>query len=295
MSDRSDSGHNRDSGARQAKRLAAALPDRYVFRRALGEGGAAYVILADDVEKGHPVAIKILRPEVATAVGEKRFHREIEIIRGFDHPNILSLLDFGSVGGIVYFTMPFVEGDTLETRIRRERQMTLRDALAIADDVGTALDHAHSHGIIHRDVKPANVLLSDGRAVVADFGIARAMAVEQSERITMSGVALGTPAYMAPEQAGGIRELDKRCDVYSLGCLVYEMLAGEPPFTGPTDQAIIARVRNESARSLCVIRADIPAGVDAAVLKALEKSRAQRFRAAGEFTTALVSASLSNS
>ncbi len=280
-------------GPSRAERLAAALPGRYVFRRVIGEGGAAYVVLADDVERMHPVAVKILRPEVATAVGETRFHREIEILSHLDHPNILSLLDYGSVNKrIFFFTMPFVEGETLQTWIRRERQLSLRDALSIAEDVASALDHAHSRGLIHRDVKPANVLLSEGRTLVADFGIARAMAVDPSEQITASGISLGTPEYMSPEQAGGIRELDARCDVYALGCMVYEMLAGKPPFTGPTEQAIIARHYNEVPRSIRQIRPAIPVGVDAAIAKALSKSRAQRFYRAGKFVNALVEGSL---
>src|SRR6266568_1123661 len=192
-------------GPTRIQRLAAALPERYVFQRAIGEGGAAHVILAQDTERGHLVAVKILRPEMATVVGERRFQREIGIIQKFKHPNIVPLLDYGTVSGKIFFTTPFIEGDTLEERIKRERRLSLADAVSITSDVAAALDHAHSRGIIHRDVKPANILLAETGTVVADFGIARAVAVQNSETITISGVALGTPEYMAPEQCSAMR------------------------------------------------------------------------------------------
>lgn len=273
----------------RGERLAAALPNRYIFRELIGKGGAAYVALAEDREREGLVAVKILRPEIATVVGETRFRREIEILSHLDHPNILPLLDYGSVDeAILYFTMPFVEGTTLQTRLRNEGRLSLRDAVSIAEDVASALDYAHSRGIIHRDIKPANVLLSDGRVIVADFGIARAMAVDAADQITVSGVSIGTPEYMSPEQVEAMRELDARCDVYALGCVTYEMLAGEPPFTGPTELAVFSRHVNEPPRSIRLLRPEVPAGVDAAIVKALQKSRAARFYTAGAYARALV-------
>jgi serine/threonine-protein kinase len=185
-----------------------------------------------------------------------------------------------------------VEGDTLLARIRREGRLSLSEAISIVSDVASALEYAHGHGLIHRDIKPANILLSEGRTILADFGIARAMTVERSEEITVSGVSLGTPEYMSPEQAGGIRELDARCDVYAMGCMVYELLAGEPPFTGPTDQAIFARHLKEPPRSIRIVRPEIPISVEAAVMKALAKPRAQRFYSARHFVTALGAAAM---
>jgi serine/threonine-protein kinase len=273
----------------RGERLAASLPERYEFRELIGKGGAAYVVLANDRDRGHPVAIKILRPEIATVVGETRFRREIEILSHLDHPAILPLLDYGSVNeAILYFTMPFVEGTTLQTRLKEAGQLPIRDAVSIAEDVAGALDYAHSRGIIHRDIKPANILVSDGRVIVADFGIARAMAVDSAEQITVSGVSIGTPEYMSPEQVEAMRELDARCDVYALGCVTYAMLAGEPPFTGSTELAIFSRHVNEPPKSIRVLRPDVPAGVDAAIIKALQKSRAARFYTAGAYAKALV-------
>jgi serine/threonine protein kinase len=275
-----------DRHSQRIERLAAVLPARYVFRREIGEGGAAHVLLAEDKERNQLVAIKVLRPEVSTSVGKKRFQREIEIIRQLKHPNILPLLDYGMMGSQIFFTMPFIEGDTLRTRIKRDQRLSLSDALSIARDVAAALDHAHAHGLIHRDVKPANILLAEEGTVVADFGIARAVAVDRSEAITVSGVSLGTAEYMSPEQCGAMRELDARCDVYALGCVVYEMLAGEPPFTGPTEQAIIARHCHEMPRSIRIIRPSIPEEIDRVVAKALAKVRAHRYYSAGELFNA---------
>jgi serine/threonine-protein kinase len=273
----------------RGERLAALLPERYESPQLIGKGGAAYVALANDRERGHPVAVKILRPEVATVVGETRFRREIEILSHLDHPSVLPLLDFGSVNeGILYFTMPFVDGVTLQTKLKAEGSLPVREAISIASDVAGALDYAHGRGIIHRDIKPANILLSDGRVIVADFGIARAMAVDPSEQITVSGVSIGTPEYMSPEQVEAMRELDARCDVYALGCVTYEMLAGEPPFTGPTELAIFSRHVNEPPRSIRTLRPEVPVGVDAAIIKALQKSRAARFYTAGSYATALI-------
>lgn len=268
-------------------RLAAALPKRYVFQREIGEGGAAHVLLALDSERGELVAVKVLRPEVATDVGERRFQREIEIIRQFKHPNILPLIDYGTVSGQTFFTTPFIEGDTLKARIKRERQLPLADVVVIMGDVAAALDHAHARGIIHRDVKPANILLRKTGTVVADFGIARAVAVDRAEAITMSGVSLGTPEYMSPEQCGAMRELDARCDVYSLGCVVYEMLTGNPPFTGTTEQSIISRHFEETPRSILEMCPMVPVAVDRAIAKALAKIRAHRYYSAGEFFDAV--------
>jgi eukaryotic-like serine/threonine-protein kinase len=280
------------SQSARGEKLAASLPSRYLVREQIGKGGAAYVVLADDQERNHPVAVKILRPEIATLVGETRFRREIEILSHLDHPNILPLLDYGSVGEVIlYFTMPFVEGVTLQTRLTREARLSVQDTIGIVDDVASALDYAHSRGIIHRDIKPANILLSNGRVIVADFGIARAMAVDSAEQITVSGVSIGTPEYMSPEQVEAMRELDARCDVYALGCVTYEMLAGEPPFTGPTELAIFARHINEPPRSIRGIRPEIPVGIDAAITKALQKARAARFYTAGSYASALVAGS----
>ena len=286
-----------DSGVRRSRthetrvqRLAAALPSRYLFRREIGSGGAAHVLLAHDTDRNQLVAVKILRPEVTTAIGKKRFEREIEIIRHLKHPNVLPLLDAGEVAGQIFFTAPFVEGDTLQKKIDREHQLTIGDTIAITSDVAAALDFAHGRGLIHRDVKPANILLSGRGAVVADFGIARAISVNRADQLTKTGVSLGTAAYMSPEQCSAVRELDRRTDVYALGCVVYEMLTGEPPFTGKSEQAIIAKQCGETPRSMRVVRPSVPPGIDHVVLKALAKVRAHRYSGAGEFFDALDSA-----
>ena len=269
--------------------LVAALPERYLYRREIGKGGAAHVLLVHDTERNELVAVKILRPEIMTVLGRKRFQREIDIIRKLQHPNILPLLDVGTVETQIFFTTPFVEGDTLQTKIKSDKQLTLADTVAITSDVAAALDYAHGRGLIHRDVKPANILLSERGAVVADFGIARTVSLDRGT-ITNSGQSLGTAAYMSPEQCGAVRELDKRTDIYALGCVVYEMLTGEPPFTGATEQAIIARHCGEAPRSMRYVRPTIPRTVDHVVLKSLAKVRAHRYRSAGEFFDALDSA-----
>ena len=273
-----------DAGVITIQRLATALSGRYQIERELGHGGAAFVFLATDLKTNNAVAVKVLRPELAAALGEARFHREVEIVRGLEHPNILPLLDSGSADGLIYFTMPFVEGETLRTRLKREHQLALDDAMSIAREVSKALDYAHGKGLVHRDIKPANILLEKGRVIVADFGIARAMKVASGEEITTaSGFAIGTPEYMSPEQAVGQRDLDARCDVYALGCVTYEMLVGEPPFTGPTAQAIIARHCQEPPHSIRVIRSTVPHSVERAIGKALAKVPADRYQTAGDF------------
>jgi len=277
-----------DAGVITVERLATALSGRYRVDRELGHGGAAFVFLATDLRNNNQVAIKVLRPEFSAALGEARFQREVEIVRGLEHENILPLLDSGSADGLIYFTMPFVEGETLRTRIKREHQLPLDETLSIASQVAKALDYAHGKGLVHRDIKPANILLDKGRVVVADFGIARAMKVASGEEITTaSGFAIGTPEYMSPEQAVGQRDLDARCDVYALGCVVYEMLVGEPPFTGPTAQAIIARHCQEPPHSIRVIRSTVPRNAERAVEKALAKVAADRYRTAGQFVADL--------
>ncbi|HJP86558.1 MAG TPA: serine/threonine-protein kinase [Gemmatimonadaceae bacterium] len=273
-----------DAGVITVQRLATALSGRYRVERELGHGGAAFVFLATDLHTNNPVAVKVLRPELAAALGEARFHREIEIVHGLEHENILPLLDSGSADGLIYFTMPFIEGETLRSRLKRERQLPLDAAMSIAREVAKALDYAHGKGLVHRDIKPANILLDKGRVIVADFGIARAMKVASGEEITTaSGFAIGTPEYMSPEQAVGQRDLDGRCDVYALGCVTYEMLVGEPPFTGPTAQAIIARHCQEPPHSIRVIRSTVPHSVERAIGKALAKVPADRYQTAGDF------------
>ena len=269
--------------------LVASLPERYIYRREIGKGGAAHVLLVHDTERDELVAVKILRPEITTILGRKRFQREIDIIRKLQHPNILPLLDAGTVETQIFFTTPFVQGDTLQTKIKRERQLTLAETVAIVSDIAAALDYAHGRGLIHRDVKPANILLSERGAVVADFGIARTVSLDRGT-ITNSGVSLGTAAYMSPEQCGGVSELDKRTDIYALGCVVYEMLTGQPPFNGATEQVIIARHCGEAPRSMRYVRPTIPRTVDHVVLKSLSKVRSHRYRSAGEFFDALDSA-----
>jgi serine/threonine-protein kinase len=273
----------------RAAQLAARLPERYAFRSVIGRGAAAYVVLADDLETKREVAVKILRPQVATVVGEKRFQREIEILRQLDHPNILPLLDHGAVQRLsLYLATPFVVGENLATRIKREKRLPVDDAAAVASQVASALDYAHGCGVIHRDIKPENILLSDGRVVVADFGISRAMAVDESTQITRTGVALGTPEYMSPEQILGVSALDARSDIYALGCVVYEMLAGSPPFTGATARDIFRGHRTKTPESIFAIRPEVPAAVDRAVMRSLAKERESRFASAGEFAGALL-------
>ena len=273
-----------DAGIITVQRLATALAGRYRIERELGHGGAAFVFLAHDTLEDKKIALKVLRPELVAAMGEARFQREIAIVRTLEHENILPLLDAGSTDGLIFFTMPFVDGETLRTRIKREKQLPLDEAVGIAREVGRALDYAHQRGLVHRDIKPANILLSGGRVVVADFGIARAMKVASGEEITtQSGFAIGTPEYMSPEQALGQRDLDGRCDIYALGCVLYEMLVGEPPFTGPTAQAIVARHCQEAPHSIRLIRSTVPTGVERAIGRALAKVPADRYTTAGAF------------
>src|SRR2546423_679358 len=271
-------------------RLKAALADRYAIDRELGHGGMATVYLAQDLKHGRAVAIKVLRPELAAALGAERFLREIEIAARLTHPHILPLHDSGEAGGFLYYVMPFVQGESLRDRLNREPQLPVEEAVRIGRDVASALSYAHSHDVVHRDIKPENILFSGGEAVVADFGIARAIVAAGAEQLTDTGLAVGTPGYMSPEQATAAAQLDGRSDVYSLGCVLYEMLAGHPPFLGTTAQEILARHTLDPVPPLRPIRPELPAAVDRAVGKALAKAPADRFATAAAFSQALTQA-----
>jgi eukaryotic-like serine/threonine-protein kinase len=269
-------------------RLAAALADRYRIERELGAGGMATVYLAHDLRHDRQVAIKVLHPELAAALGADRFLAEIKTTARLQHPHILPLLDSGAADGLLFYVMPYVSGETLRTRLDRERQLSLEDTLQIAREVADALGAAHALGIIHRDVKPENILLQGGHAVVADFGIALAVQEAGGARMTQTGLSLGTPNYMSPEQAMGDRAVDARTDIYALGAVTYEMLTGEPPFTGATTQAVVAKVLTERPAPPSTVRDTVPASVEAAVLKALAKLPADRWSSTAKFADGLV-------
>src|SRR6185437_2782607 len=268
-------------------RLRAALADRYHLERELGSGGMAIVYLAQDLKHRRQVAIKVLRPELAAALGRERFLREVTNTANLRHPHILPLFDSGEAGELLFYVMPFVEGESVRHRLTREKQLPVDDALRIARDVADALHYAHTHGVIHRDIKPANILLDNGHAVVADFGIARAItAAAGSEALTETGLGMGTPLYMSPEQGAG-ENMDGRSDQYALGCVLYEMLAGEPPFTGRTAQAIMARRLTDPVPPLRTVRESVPIHVEQVINRALSKSPADRFATAKQFAEAL--------
>jgi eukaryotic-like serine/threonine-protein kinase len=273
--------------AHALEQLKQALAERYSVDRELGRGGMATVYLAEDLKHHRKVAIKVLKPELAALLGPGRFLREITLTAQLDHPHILPLLDSGDADGFLYYVMPYVEGETLRDRLNREKQLPLEDALQIAREVADALGYAHSQGILHRDIKPENILLAGGHARVADFGIGLAVTAAGGASLTETGIAVGTPTYMSPEQAGGDRMLDARSDLYSLGCVVYEMLAGQPPYTGATPEAILARKSLEPVPSLRVIREALPPGVEEAISRALSKVPADRFVTAAQFMEAL--------
>jgi serine/threonine-protein kinase len=267
--------------------LNAALEGRYRVERELGEGGMATVYLADDLRHERKVAVKVLRPELAAVVGAERFLAEIKTTANLQHPNILPLFDSGAAGSFLYYVMPYVEGETLRDRLDREQQLPVDEAVRITTDVAEALEAAHEQGVIHRDIKPANILLSKGRPLVADFGIALAVSAAGGGRLTETGLSIGTPYYMSPEQASADRRPTAASDVYSLGCVLYEMLVGEPPHTGGSAQAVLAKILMDEAPTPAKVRRSIPAHVDAAIRKALEKLPADRFSSAHEFAEAL--------
>ena len=271
------------------QKLREALVQRYAFERELGRGGMATVYLARDLRHDRPVALKLLHPELAASLGDDRFQREIKLAARLQHPHILTVYDSGESDGRLWFTMPYVEGESLRARLSRERQLPLEDALRITREAAQALQYAHDHDVVHRDIKPENLLLTrDGNTLVADFGIARALSAGAAEsRLTETGLAVGTPAYMSPEQAAGDRGVDARTDVYSLGAVLYEMLAGEPPYTGATTQAILAKRFTEPAPSLRAVRSSVPENVDQAIRKSLAPVPADRFSTVGQFAQAL--------
>jgi len=268
-------------------RLATALATHYRVERELGAGGMATVYLAHDLKHERDVAIKVLHPDLGAALGAERFLSEIRTTARLQHPHILPLLDSGAADGLLFYVMPYVRGETLRARLEREKQLPIADAVRIAREVAGALDHAHKQGVIHRDIKPENILLQDGAAVVADFGIALAVQQAGGQRMTQTGLSLGTPQYMSPEQAMGERTIDARSDIYALGAVTYEMLTGDPPFTGASVQAIVARVLTERPGAIRAVRDTVPVGVEAAVLTALAKLPADRFASASAFAEAL--------
>ncbi len=268
--------------------LKAALKDRYDVERELGQGGMATVFLARDVKHGRQVAIKVLHDDIGMALGADRFRREIQIATSLSHPHILQLFDSGDADGKLYYVMPFVEGESLRDRINREKILPIEDALRITQEVASALDFAHRKQIVHRDIKPENILLQEGHAVVADFGIARAVnSMNTTAALTQTGVSLGTPTYMSPEQAFAEKDIDGRSDEYSLACVLYEMLTGQPPFTGPNAQSIMARHSMAAVPSMQVVRNTIPDEVEDLVQRALAKSPADRFPTLAEFADEL--------
>jgi eukaryotic-like serine/threonine-protein kinase len=272
--------------------LRAALEGRYAVERQIGQGGMATVYLARDARHDRQVAIKVLRPELAVSIGSDRFLREIKVAAHLQHPNILALYDSGEAGRYLYYVMPFVEGESLRARLDREEQLPLADAVHLACEVADALQYAHARQIIHRDIKPENILIHENHALVADFGIARALSAAGGDKLTETGMAVGTPHYMSPEQGLGGEHLDGRADQYSLACVFYEMLVGQPPFQGPNAMAILARHSMESVPSLQVVRNSIPDELEEAVMRALEKTPADRFATIREFADALCQADL---
>jgi serine/threonine-protein kinase len=270
-------------------RLKTALADRYNLEREIGSGGMATVYLAEDLKHHRKVAIKVLRPELSATLGPERFVREIEIAANLTHPHILPLFDSGKAGGFLYYVMPFIEGESLRDRLERDGKLPIEESIRLTDQVASALSHAHERGVVHRDIKPENILLAGDQAIVADFGIARAVEVAGGERLTGTGLAIGTPAYMSPEQAMGTGEVDARSDVYALGCVVYEMVSGGAPFDGPTPQALLAKHATDKAPSLRTSDPTIPLFVERAVDRALAKDPADRFPTASEFAAALTS------
>jgi serine/threonine-protein kinase len=267
--------------------LKSVLADRYEIQREVGQGGMATVYLAQDVKHDRMVALKVLKPELAAVIGAERFLAEIRVTANLQHPNILPLYDSGEAESFLYYVMPYVEGDTLRDKLDREKQLGIEAAVELTRSVAAALDYAHRHDVIHRDIKPGNILLHDGQAMVADFGIALAVSHAGGARLTETGLSIGTPHYMSPEQAMGDRELDARSDVYSLGAMLYEMLTGDPPYTGSTAQAIVAKVITEKAPPVTAARDTVPPHVSAAIATSLNKLPADRFASAAEFSAAL--------
>jgi len=274
--------------APQIDDLRTALADRYEIQKEIASGATATIHLAEDLRHGRKVALKVLHPDLTSSLAAERFLREIEIISRLTHPHILPLYDSGEVGGVVYFVMPYVEGESLRDRLERERQLPLDVAMRIACQVADALAYAHKHQVVHRDVKPGNILLVEDHAVVADFGIARAISTAGGRKLTETGLAVGTPEYMSPEQAYDDDEVDERADLYSLGCVTYEMLAGQPPFLGANARAIIARHVIDPIPPIRTVRPEVPANVAQAIRRALAKSQSDRFATLGEFVDALV-------
>jgi tetratricopeptide (TPR) repeat protein len=268
-----------------SQRLSPALSGRYRIERELGRGGMATVFLAEDLKHRRQVAIKVLDPEVAAAIGPERFRREIETVARLTHPHVLALHDSGEADSLLYYVMPFVAGESLRDRLTREKQLPLEEALRLTREVADALGYAHRQGVVHRDIKPENILLEEGHALVADFGVARAAAAG-AEKLTATGMSLGTPAYMSPEQAVG-GAADARSDLYGLGCMLYEMLAGQAPFTGPTAESIVFQHLNATPPQVTAMRPAVPAGLDAVIAKAMAKSPADRYATAAEFLAAL--------
>src|SRR5690606_4897898 len=244
------------------QRLQTAFAGRYVLARELGRGGMATVYLARDIANDRDVAVKVMHPELSASLGGDRFLREIQLAEKLQHPGIMGVYDLGQTGDLLYYVMPFIEGESLRDRLDRESQLPLEDAIDITRQVAEALAVAHANDVVHRDIKPENILLTGERVVVADFGIARAVTVAGGEKLTQTGMAIGTPVYMSPEQASGDRGIDGRADQYALACVLYEMLAGQPPYPGPTPMAIMARHALDTAPSIRIVRATIPENVD---------------------------------
>ena len=269
------------------ERLTAALAGRYRIERELGTGGMATVYLAHDEKHDRKVALKVLKPELAAVIGAERFLNEIKVTANLQHSHITPLFDSGEADSFLYYVMPYVEGESLRDKLDRQKQLGVEEAVEVTKAVASALDYAHRHDVVHRDIKPANIMLQDGDPVVMDFGIALAVSQAGGARITETGLSLGTPYYMSPEQATGDRDVDGRSDIYSLGCVLYESLAGDPPHTGSTVQAVIAKVVTETPRLISQVRSTVPVHVAAALQKALAKVPADRFATAGEFADAL--------
>jgi serine/threonine-protein kinase len=263
------------------------IADKYRLERELGRGGMATVYLARDLANDRYVAVKVLLPELAATLGAERFLREIDVGKTLQHPNIVGVLDSGAADGKLFYTMPFVEGASLRDRLDREKQLGIEETISLARQVADALDYAHSKGIIHRDIKPENILLHDGRALVADFGIARAVTVAGGMTLTKTGMAIGTPTYMSPEQAMGSKDVTPESDIYSLACVIYELLAGQPPFTGTTALQLLARHSLDNVPSLKIVRGTVPDAVEDAIVRAMAKVPADRFRKASDFANAL--------